>query len=902
MMQNQSASMSLSVERNRAKAAFNAEVAEGVVMEVESATDLKSVNKYNQADASMHTLDAWEKRFALRRDKQVRQALHLWWMAALRTIQSEQPDEPFPVLDKSTYLRIYKLVFRALAKEVSEKYDEEEAVECAEEDWESDSRDGLTMPREQFMDALFQIADLYTDDAIGSDYAVFLERQLGRCLAKGFNVGDEKSVFWKVKAPKKKKKDPESQSSSVSETPTPSDFTPSEVESARPIATPEAMPAFVVDEESVTEGSEMPSMMSSRLSTPDSLYPGEIDFPMVEKRGKKKKKSKPAPSPREMAPATKREVADRPVTEKFEFDPSNPWRSGRDVNSLSGPGGPSMDWRDNEDEKKPRGDSPIWYSAGVGSGPPTLEAMDWGEREVEKPAPFVLKSPRKAERKVKRKAQKARKATVKVQSHVRKNKEVAVFAETKAAVVKMQTHARAHTAKVMFVAARKAAELIQRTVRRRRPPTPPPPPPPPEPELPPYELPPAEPDPPPRRKARPPPELWLQPLAPLPAPLPAPALPAPPPPIQPRPRTPPPPQPPPPQVIREDPMMPSRQNLLLAPKPSMTPNRRDRGPMDRVKSPIYVRTLEGPTFEFHVTNLETVADVKEMVQRAVRAMTTGQVAAPINIVFEGRPLVHEHKTLSEYNVWKLSLLECAPAAASRPRSKPMPLSDFPEAPQWTRPLVNTASAASVLRDVRPVYSEHKIPKWSARPSSWESDHAARTVMKRLGREDSNAFVMRASHPLLTATHPNNEPFADPYIPNMAFFAAPSRVPPLDAMRSLPAGAASPHLSSVFQPLPEAKRADIKSAARASYRAMGEQLRAIERMGSQVQQLPLSKLRKMQSSASLPQLRLPRPVLVESHGGHYVELLELATAISNHSPCAAGALEPLKRGAISNQIY
>ena len=84
--------------------------------------------------------------------------------------------------------------------------------------------------------------------------------------------------------------------------------------------------------------------------------------------------------------------------------------------------------------------------------------------------------------------------------------------------------------------------------------------------------------------------------------------------------------------------------------------------------------------------------------------------------------------------------------------------------------------------------------------------------------------------------------------------------------------------------------------------MGEQLRAIERMGSQVQQLPLSKLRKMQSSASLPKLRLPRPVLVESHGGHYVELLELATAISNHSPCAAGALEPLKRGAISNQIY
>ena len=176
-------------------------------MEVSDKADLKAIDKYHQADASMHTLEAWERRFALRRDKDVRQALHLWWTAALRTIQAENPEIEIPVLDKETYIRIYKLIFRALAKEVREKYDDEEAIECAEEDWAADSRDGETMPREQFMDSLFQIADLYTDDAVGSDYAVFLERQLGRCLAKGFKVGDEKATFWKVKPPKKPKKE-----------------------------------------------------------------------------------------------------------------------------------------------------------------------------------------------------------------------------------------------------------------------------------------------------------------------------------------------------------------------------------------------------------------------------------------------------------------------------------------------------------------------------------------------------------------------------------------------------------------------------------------------------------------------------------------------------------------------
>ena len=82
-----------------------------------------------------------------------------------------------------------------------------QAYECAEEDWAADSRDGLTMPRELFMDALFQIADLYTDTASAVDYAAFLRRVLERCIPKG--VSSDEAVFWKSKMKKSKAPPPQ---------------------------------------------------------------------------------------------------------------------------------------------------------------------------------------------------------------------------------------------------------------------------------------------------------------------------------------------------------------------------------------------------------------------------------------------------------------------------------------------------------------------------------------------------------------------------------------------------------------------------------------------------------------------------------------------------------------------
>ena len=135
------------------------ELAAGIVSEVTSAEELRNIGRSQQADLSLHTQEAWEKRYALRREKGVREALHKWWLAVLKTLRPGLSEGEAAVVDKDTYIRIYHLVFRKLADD-SEPYDEEESQQYAEEDWATESHDGLTMPRELFLDAIFHIADL----------------------------------------------------------------------------------------------------------------------------------------------------------------------------------------------------------------------------------------------------------------------------------------------------------------------------------------------------------------------------------------------------------------------------------------------------------------------------------------------------------------------------------------------------------------------------------------------------------------------------------------------------------------------------------------------------------------------------------------------------------------------
>ena len=86
-----------------------------------------------------------------------------------------------------------------------------------------------------------------------------------------------------------------------------------------------------------------------------------------------------------------------------------------------------------------------------------FDAMDWGEREEEKEEAFVLKSPRRSERKAKRKVQRRRKATVKVQAQQRAKAKQKKFQVAKEATVCLQAHARRNSAAALLAQFRAAA-------------------------------------------------------------------------------------------------------------------------------------------------------------------------------------------------------------------------------------------------------------------------------------------------------------------------------------------------------------------------------------------------------------------------------------------------------------
>ena len=84
-----------------------------------------------QGDASLNTADAFQRRFALRRDPIVRKSLHNLWEATLRSIQSSKKESTR--LGYEGYRTLFTRVYRVLIDE----YDPNDADECIREDWDT---------------------------------------------------------------------------------------------------------------------------------------------------------------------------------------------------------------------------------------------------------------------------------------------------------------------------------------------------------------------------------------------------------------------------------------------------------------------------------------------------------------------------------------------------------------------------------------------------------------------------------------------------------------------------------------------------------------------------------------------------------------------------------------------
>ena len=107
---------------------------------------------------------ATQRRLNLRTHPKVTEALEAWWSAAIRSStpvwrsaleESHATGEP-PQLNQEQYTVALKKIFKAM----SEEYDDDDAEDTAEEEWEHDRKGMYFLDSGLFMDGIFELADV----------------------------------------------------------------------------------------------------------------------------------------------------------------------------------------------------------------------------------------------------------------------------------------------------------------------------------------------------------------------------------------------------------------------------------------------------------------------------------------------------------------------------------------------------------------------------------------------------------------------------------------------------------------------------------------------------------------------------------------------------------------------
>ena len=164
----------LAKAHNMARGVQRTAQAAGAVLEVEyafHAGDLQGAVPYwQQGDMELHTEDNLERRAQLRSDKAVLEVLQDWWLTAQHSMRSENQWSKGTTLGRDDYVRICVKIYKAMIQD----YDEAEALECAQDDWRNDCKGEEELSRERFMDAMFELADVWTKTIDAAEYAELL--------------------------------------------------------------------------------------------------------------------------------------------------------------------------------------------------------------------------------------------------------------------------------------------------------------------------------------------------------------------------------------------------------------------------------------------------------------------------------------------------------------------------------------------------------------------------------------------------------------------------------------------------------------------------------------------------------------------------------------------------------
>lgn len=168
------------------------------LLEVKSKGVLNATPLWQQGNEAFYSPDQVEARFRLRTSPEVQGALHNWWSATLRSLQSGG-DESACTVGHDRYVSLYMAIYRQLVPgRVTSSAYQSDARCSAEADWSRDSKGRCALERGELLDGLFELADLYVPTVEVQDYADFLDNLL---RAVSISRGSEPLQLW-VEKPK----------------------------------------------------------------------------------------------------------------------------------------------------------------------------------------------------------------------------------------------------------------------------------------------------------------------------------------------------------------------------------------------------------------------------------------------------------------------------------------------------------------------------------------------------------------------------------------------------------------------------------------------------------------------------------------------------------------------------
>jgi hypothetical protein len=144
----------------------------------------------------------WEARMALREHAQVVHQLERWWTLATdsfmvrRADDSQQQGAGSDLMPPSNGVAFehYAQLQASIHKRHVQPFDAENALRCAQADWQTDSKGAPLLGRALFLDSLFEICDAFVTRADASQYASWLNSTLQAISVKRGSVALVRSV------------------------------------------------------------------------------------------------------------------------------------------------------------------------------------------------------------------------------------------------------------------------------------------------------------------------------------------------------------------------------------------------------------------------------------------------------------------------------------------------------------------------------------------------------------------------------------------------------------------------------------------------------------------------------------------------------------------------------------